>query len=290
MEEKQKSFCSNCGAELSPGAKFCPVCGTPTDHGSQPAPKKGIGRAFIIIPVVLALLAVGYFGGKALFGDGGKTPEKPDDPPQTVTVKVTVDPFTGLTVKFSGYNGYGYISEIEPDMHKSFSAVYDRISELQDQLKNELDQTKRSTLQGKIDLLVRFLNSVEYMPSQKVGLKNNEDVTIQCNYDASLLAQTEFVISPDTELRRYGDFEKVYDSLKVTDKSVRVRTGPGTKYDILKINGKNQYYTKGATLPIIDGEWNEKDGYMWFKVIYMTDDAVYYTWIREDFTNWGIPN
>ena len=62
----------------------------------------------------------------------------------------------------------------------------------------------------------------------------------------------------------------------------RVRTGPGTKYAQLRIDGELQYYNYREVLTIIGEERNEL-GELWYNVIYIRNNTEYQTWIREDF-------
>lgn len=49
------SYCSNCGAELSPSANFCPDCGTSCETGSQPSTRSGSNRAGLEFRVTKAI-------------------------------------------------------------------------------------------------------------------------------------------------------------------------------------------------------------------------------------------
>ena len=62
----------------------------------------------------------------------------------------------------------------------------------------------------------------------------------------------------------------------------RVRTGPGTKYAQLQIDGVYQYYEYREVLTII-GEQRNELGELWYNVIYKRNNMEYHTWIREDF-------
>ncbi|MGI6607726.1 MAG: hypothetical protein ACOX1F_01920 [Erysipelotrichaceae bacterium] len=70
--------------------------------------------------------------------------------------------------------------------------------------------------------------------------------------------------------------------LEVKQDDVRVRTGPSTSYEILKINGVNQYYLKDVLYKVIGKETNDKNE-LWYNVINVIGEVEYQTWIREDF-------
>lgn len=50
------SFCSKCGASLSPGAAFCPSCGTPAVVNAQPITPRGGLQSTGLTPNVAATL------------------------------------------------------------------------------------------------------------------------------------------------------------------------------------------------------------------------------------------
>jgi beta-N-acetylglucosaminidase len=74
--------------------------------------------------------------------------------------------------------------------------------------------------------------------------------------------------------------ENIY--LEVMQDDVRVRTGPSTSYDILLINGENQYYLEDVLYRVIGKETNDKNE-LWYNVVNIINDVEYYTWIRDDF-------
>ncbi len=74
--------------------------------------------------------------------------------------------------------------------------------------------------------------------------------------------------------------ETIY--LEVMQDDVRVRTGPSTSYDILTINGKNQFYLEDVLYKVIGKETNDKNE-LWYNVINIINNVEYQTWIREDF-------
>ena len=74
--------------------------------------------------------------------------------------------------------------------------------------------------------------------------------------------------------------ENIY--LEVMQDDVRVRTGPSTSYDILQINGENQYYLEDVLYKVIGKETNDKNE-LWYNVINIINGVEYYTWIRYDF-------
>lgn len=49
------SFCTNCGAPLSPGARFCHRCGTPAGGTAAPAAPRGLAAVFPWLVAALAL-------------------------------------------------------------------------------------------------------------------------------------------------------------------------------------------------------------------------------------------
>ena len=42
-------YCQNCGNELNPGAKFCPVCGAKIEAGPEPVHDNGFSKALTIL-------------------------------------------------------------------------------------------------------------------------------------------------------------------------------------------------------------------------------------------------
>lgn len=79
MEEKKTKFCINCGAEIPVSSKYCDYCGakqpdvleTNTEFKQaeikeepviENKPKKKTGTSLLLIVVVLAAFAVGFFG------------------------------------------------------------------------------------------------------------------------------------------------------------------------------------------------------------------------------------
>lgn len=63
--------------------------------------------------------------------------------------------------------------------------------------------------------------------------------------------------------------------------NVRVRTGPGTNYSILKIDGKNQYYDYNQELLILKEEMNGNE--KWYNVRFTRNSNEYEGWIRSDY-------
>lgn len=70
--------------------------------------------------------------------------------------------------------------------------------------------------------------------------------------------------------------------LEVMQNDVRVRTGPSTSYEILTINGENQYYLEDVLYKVIGKQTNEKNE-LWYNVINIINNVEYQTWVREDF-------
>ena len=70
--------------------------------------------------------------------------------------------------------------------------------------------------------------------------------------------------------------------IEVKFSSVRVRTGPGTNYDQLKVNGTYQYYKDGSILPVKGSVTNSK-GELWYNVVYTVNNQKYDAYIRSDF-------
>ncbi len=70
------SFCTKCGAELSPNTQFCATCGTPVTAPaavvapSQPVapPAQSGGNALKIILIIVAVfVGLGILGGRSLW-------------------------------------------------------------------------------------------------------------------------------------------------------------------------------------------------------------------------------
>ena len=70
--------------------------------------------------------------------------------------------------------------------------------------------------------------------------------------------------------------------LEVLQDDVRVRTGPGTNYDILQINGEYQYYLEKVKYEVITSKQNDI-GELWYQVKNIINEIEYDTWVRSDF-------
>lgn len=77
-----------------------------------------------------------------------------------------------------------------------------------------------------------------------------------------------------------ADEEPLY--LEVLQDDVRVRTGPGTNYAILQVNGENQYYLEKVKYEVITKEENDS-GELWYQVKNIINGEEYHTWVRSDF-------
>lgn len=71
---------------------------------------------------------------------------------------------------------------------------------------------------------------------------------------------------------------------KVNDSSVRARTGPGTSFSQLKIDGTAYYYEKGMSVKIT-AEDKDKDGATWYRVTFTKNDKEYEAWIHSNYLN-----
>ncbi len=71
---------------------------------------------------------------------------------------------------------------------------------------------------------------------------------------------------------------------KVNDSSVRARTGPGTSFSQLKIDGTAYYYEKGMSVKVT-AEDKDKDGAVWYKVKYTKNEKEYESWIHSNYLN-----
>ena len=68
----------------------------------------------------------------------------------------------------------------------------------------------------------------------------------------------------------------------VNSANVRARTGPGTSYSILSVNGSAYHYTKGMTLTIT-GEDKDSSDDIWYEVKFSVSETEHVAWIRNDF-------
>lgn len=68
----------------------------------------------------------------------------------------------------------------------------------------------------------------------------------------------------------------------VNDTDVIVRTGPGTNYAQMKIDGKYLYYPYNQKLSLLAEDYDTKN-MKWFKVSWMREEQEITSWIRNDF-------
>ncbi|MBR0137211.1 MAG: hypothetical protein IJM15_02265 [Erysipelotrichaceae bacterium] len=91
----------------------------------------------------------------------------------------------------------------------------------------------------------------------------------------ALLLRSDFVMAETTV------YEKPLTGY-VNDTDVRVRTGPGTNYAQMKIDGKLLYYPVNQKLSIIGEDFDTKNE-KWYKVIWTYQESEIESWIRNDF-------
>ena len=88
------SLCSNCGAELEDGAKFCPNCGTPL-NGVSDAPKKP-SKVIVAFPVPFGLIK----GHGVVICNGEKHTCKMGE-----NIELKISKATEITIKSTGQPG-----------------------------------------------------------------------------------------------------------------------------------------------------------------------------------------
>lgn len=99
--------------------------------------------------------------------------------------------------------------------------------------------------------------------------------TLQIIFIIFLMTESIFVRA---EQKDYDEAVKAY----VNDTDVIVRTGPGTNYAQMKVDGKYIYYPYNQQIDII-GEDYDKKNELWYRVKWMRNEQEIISWIRNDF-------
>ena len=285
VSESDVVFCPNCGTPNKQDDMFCSECGCRLYSAIQ-EDKSSLGNSDINTKITnnnssnngwflkfLAFVALVCIAALVYLHVSGQT--------NTYPGQKTINPFEDLYMNVKGISGAN-VTKVYYKSQKAYEQVNNEIRYLYEQIDNTKSEKKIQKYKERIELLHKLVDSISFDVSSAQNIYNNVPATVYCIYDENLLKESGYTIGYVSATYTFDTLDEPNGKGRVTDDNVRVRTGPGTNYQVLQINGKNQFYTKGSLLYITDTRTNNKNE-RWYEVVYIVGDSVNYTWIRSDY-------
>lgn len=245
--------CRDCGAQLPEGTRICPECGRPQLQPLEPKRRKRLRR--VLIPIALALLAVGAAFGTIAAKDGGAN----DAAKEAVCDQRFADAEAELeTVRLFQADDAPIWRALIRAGQLADAGQYVHVLNTLDELRADYDTETLAAYRGVMDQLEATAEPALYVEAQ-AAYGDGDFVTAFGGFDT--LAARDYADSGDwlflTQAQQCADLEKLADAAGLTaDAAAERLLGLLGKADVNKLVARVDSYLAR----FLTGTWRSDDG------------------------------